>query len=36
MIVLNASQVVWTSDVETALANEGAAGLKKYYNFLVD
>ena len=34
-IVLNASQVVWTNDVETALLNEGAPGLKIYYDFLV-
>ena len=33
-IVLNASQVVWTTDVETALLNEGAPGVAKYYTFL--
>ena len=35
-IVLNASQVVWTEDVEKALNEEGAPGLEKYYNFLVE
>ena len=34
--MLNASQVVWTSDVENALNEEGAAGLKKYYEFLLE
>jgi len=33
--VLNASQVVWTNDVEKALFEGGAPGLKVYYDFLV-
>ena len=34
-IVLNASQVVWTTDVEKALIEGGAPALKTYYDFLV-
>ena len=35
-IVLNASQVHWTQDVEKALKTEGSQGLEKYYNFLLE
>lgn len=35
-IVLNASQVVWTTDVETALLEGGAPALKTYYEFLLE
>jgi dynein heavy chain, axonemal len=34
--VLNASQVVWTNDVEEALEQEGYEGICKYYKFLVE
>ena len=34
-IVLNASQVVWTTDVETALKEKKSAGLKEYYDFIL-
>lgn len=33
-VVLNGSQVHWTSDVEKALDNDGLNGLKKYSDFL--
>jgi len=33
-IVLNASQVAWTEDVETALVEKGFEGLKIYHKFL--
>lgn len=33
-IVLNASQVHWTKDVETAFDNEGYPGIKKYHQAL--
>jgi dynein heavy chain len=33
-IVLNASQVYWTKDVEAAMTDGGLEGLKKYYEFL--
>lgn len=34
-IVLNASQVVWTDDVEKSMIEKGASGLKEYYEFLL-
>jgi len=34
MCVLNGSQVHWTSDVDQAIRERGAPGVKDYFDFL--